>query len=94
MQCFAIVDLMVIVKLIHDYTFPNKFYFLIPGVIIGGINWNRYERGIDMNQLEAKWKDEPESRRVRNGWLIGLYLAVAFLIPMMYGYLHVNLKLI
>jgi uncharacterized membrane protein YhaH (DUF805 family) len=94
MQCFAIIDIMVIVKIIHDYTFPSKLVFVLLFVVIGGVNWYRYERKIDIEQLSNQWKDEDQSKRRRNGWLIGLYLVVALLIPAVYGYLHVNAKLI
>jgi hypothetical protein len=94
MQCFAIIDIMVIVKIIRDYPFPNKLVFVLLFVVIGGFNWYRYERKIDLEQLTSQWKDEEQSKRTRNGWLIGIYLVVALLIPVVYGYLHVNAKLI
>jgi hypothetical protein len=94
MQCFAIIDIMVVVKIIRDYTFPNKFIFVLLFVVVGGFNWYRYERKIDIEQLAGQWKDEEQSKRTRNGWLIGIYLVVALLIPVVYGYLHVNAKLI
>jgi hypothetical protein len=94
MQCFAIIDIMVIVKIIRDYTFPNKFVFVLLFVVVGGFNWYRYERKIDIEQLSSQWKDEEQSKRTRNGWLIGIYLVVSLLIPAVYGYLHVNAKLI
>jgi hypothetical protein len=79
---------MVIVKMIYDYPFPdNKYYFLPPLILLGVINWFRYERNFDISQFDIKWKDEEEKRKIKNGWLIGLYLLISFLIPAMYGYL-------
>jgi hypothetical protein len=88
MQFLTVLDIMVIVKMIYDYPFPdNKYYFLPPLILLGVINWFRYERNFDISQFDIKWKDEEEKRKIKNGWLIGLYLLISFLIPAMYGYL-------
>ena len=95
MQGLTLVDIDVLVELLFNYTFfSSKFMVLIPGVIFAGLNWYRYERNFDVSQLDAKWKDEEQSKKVRNGWLISLYLLISFLIPAVYGYLKHNLKLI
>lgn len=95
MQAITLVDIDVFVELFFNYTFfSSKFIVLIPGVIFVGFNWYRYERNFDINQLDAKWKDEEHGKKVRNGWLMGLYLLISFLIPPVYGYLKHNLKLI
>jgi uncharacterized membrane protein YhaH (DUF805 family) len=94
MQCFAIIDIMVIVKLIHDYTFPNKLVFVFLFLVVGGFNWYRYEKRVDIQKLDSQWKDEQQSTKVRNGWMIVLYLITALLIPAVFGYLRVNLKVI
>lgn len=87
-QFLTILDIMVIVKMIYDYPFPdNKYYFLPPLILLGVINWFRYEGNFDVSQLDAKWKDEEQSKKVKNGWLIGLYLLVSLFIPAVYGYL-------
>jgi len=94
LQLFTIVDIMVIVKIFHDYPFPNKFT-LLPLLILNGIfNWYKYERNFDIQKIESRWKDESIIRRKRNGWLIGLYIAISFLIPALYGFLAINLKVI
>lgn len=94
MQFLTLIDIMVVVKLVHDYTFPPKFYFLAPLILIAVINWFRYEEKIEIEELDKRWNSEDESIRIRNGWFIGLYLVISFLIPALYGYLHVNLKVI
>jgi hypothetical protein len=63
-------------------------------VIIGLINWFRYERNFDLQGLEEEWKDEGSDQRTMKGWLIGLYLLASFLIPAGYGYLKHNLNAI
>src|SRR5262245_52448236 len=92
-QCFTILDVMVIVKIFRDYPFPNKLYFLPPLIVANIINWYKYERNYDAERIGNRWKDEPTTKRTRNGWMIALYLIITLLIPAVYGYLHVNLKL-
>jgi hypothetical protein len=94
MQSFTVIDVMVIVKIIHDYSFPSKFAFLPLLIVAGAINWYRYERNFDGEKLENRWKDEATQVRKRNGWFIGLYLLASFLIPAAYGYLKHNLNVI
>jgi hypothetical protein len=87
-QFFTILGIMVMVRMIYNYSFPaNKYYFLLPLILLGVINWYRYEWNFDIGQFDVKWKDEEEKRKVRNGWLIGLYLLVSFLVPAVYGFL-------
>lgn len=91
-QFLTILDVMILVKVIYDYPFPTKYYFLPLLILLGVINWFRYERDFDTNTLDIQWKNEEKEKRLRNGWLIGLYFVMSFLIPALYGYLHVNLK--
>jgi hypothetical protein len=92
LQCFTVIDLMVLVKVIHDYTFPNKFFYLLLAGIIGACNWYRYERIFDPQGAEGRWSQESLSQRVRKGWLLGIYMLVIFLTPPLYGYFAVNSK--
>jgi len=93
-QFLTILDVMVFVKVIYDYRFPTKYYFLPLLILLGVINWLRYERNFDIQKLDNQWRNEDREKRTRNGWLIGLYLLISFLIPAVYGYLKVNLKVI
>jgi len=93
-QSFTIMDIMVGVKLIHDYPFPSKFWFLPLIIVAGIVNWYLYEREFDAEKIQSRWGNEPSTKRIKNGWLISLYLLVVLLIPPVYGYLHVNAKLI
>lgn len=93
-QFFTVLDIIVFIRLFYQFPLPDKL-FVLPVIIgLGVLNWYRYERKIDIEQLACRWKDEEQSKRTRNGWLIGIYLVVALLIPAVYGYLHVNAKLI
>lgn len=60
MQFLIVIDIMFIVKMVHDYDFPNKFAFLPLLVVIGIINWYRYERNLDIEKLAYQWKDRGE----------------------------------
>lgn len=94
-QLFTILDVMVFVNLIYDYAIPSKLGFFLPLMfVIGFINWYRYEKDFDLSELENRWKDEGQGKRITRGWLIGTYVALSFLIPAVYGYLKFNLKAI
>jgi hypothetical protein len=94
LQCFTIIDLMVLVKILHDFTFPNKLAFVPLLTIMGMYNWYRYERNVESRAKETNWSDENARQRAIKGWLIGFYIIVVFLTPPIYGYLKVNLKVI
>jgi hypothetical protein len=81
MQFLIVIDIIFITKMVHDYRIPNKFVFLPLLVVIGIINWYRYERNLDIEKFAYQWKDEDERKKVRNGWFIGLCLLISFLIP-------------
>jgi hypothetical protein len=93
-ECFTIMNVMVIVKIIHDYPFPDKLAFLPLLIVTGVLNWYKYKRDFDADKIERRWKNEAPSMRIRNGWLIGAYIVVSFLIPVIYGYLKINLEAI
>ena len=94
LQCFAIIDIRVIIKIFRDYAFPGKLTFVILFVIIGGFNWYRYEHDFDIKELDIRWGEEDNSKRVRNGWILCFSLIIELLIPALYGYFHVNLKVL
>lgn len=95
MQFLAILDILIAIKFVHDFSLPSKLAFFLPLlVIIGVVNWYRYERDFDIEKLEVKWKNEDQRKRIINGCFIGLYLLISFLIPAVYGYLKYNLKVI
>jgi len=94
MQFLTILDIIVFVRIVYPFPLPAKIY-IIPLVALPAIiNWLRYERNFDIDQLDVKWKDEQQKKKVRNGWFIGIYLVASFLIPAVHGYLEHNLKVI
>jgi energy-coupling factor transporter transmembrane protein EcfT len=93
-QCFTIIDVMVIIKTIRDYSFPSIVTFLPLLIVTGFVNWFLYERNFDAEKIERRWKHESPAQRIRNGWLIGVYIFVSFLVPVVYGYLKMNLQVI
>ncbi len=89
MQFLTILDVMTLVKIVHDYSFPStKFAFLPLALLIGVINWYRYERNFEIEKLKSKWKDESPKRKERNGWAIVLYLLGSAMFPVLYGILR------
>jgi energy-coupling factor transporter transmembrane protein EcfT len=93
-QCFTIVDIMVMVKIVYDYPFPNKHFFLPLLIVVGFLNWYMYERNFDIKKLDCYWKNESPEVKARKGWLIASYILIAMLMPIVYGYLKVNLNVI
>lgn len=76
-QFLTIVDIMVFVKLIYDYPFPSKYYFLPLAILLAIINWFRYERKYDIRKLEIQWKNEGRVKRIRQrlvDWFILAYI--------------------
>jgi hypothetical protein len=95
-QFLTVFNLMDLARLVGDFAFPSKFGFFLPLIIIiGAVNWFRYQRDVDVQpKLEIRWKEEDQGKRVMRGWLISVYIIVSFLIPVMLGYLEHNLKAI
>jgi hypothetical protein len=93
-QFFTLLDLLFIGKFIHDFPIPSKYYFLPIIIGLGIINWYRYERNFSIDTFNKSWENEHPKTKVRNGWLIGLYLGISFLIPVSYGILKYNLNII
>lgn len=93
-QSLTILDIMVLVRMIYDYPFPSKWALAPVAILIAVLNWYRYEKIMEIEELEKRWGGEDRTKRIRNGWFIGLYLAMSFLIPAVHGYLEHNLKVI
>lgn len=93
MQFLTIINIMFIIELIHEFPIPSKFAFLPLLVGLGVFNWYQYERNFDEQRIEKKWK-ENVNKRIRNGWLIAVYLLVSFLFPVTLGVLEHNMKVI
>jgi len=94
MQCFTLLDIVVFIRFVFPFPLPDKIYIVPIIAVIGVLNWFRYECNFDIERLHNQWQNEDEKRKVRNGWLIGLYLLISFLIPAVHGYLEHNVKVI
>jgi len=93
-QFLTILDLVVLIRIAYPFLLPGKIYIIPLVALIAIINWLRYERNFEMGQLDVQWENEEQKKKVRNGWFIGIYLVVSFLIPAVNGYLEHNLKVI
>lgn len=94
MQFITIIDIIFIIELISSFPVTSKYAFLPLLIVLGIFNWYQYERNFDTKGFEMKWKDEEEKMKIRNGWLIGIYLLISFLFPVVLGILEHNLGLI
>jgi len=88
MQCLTVMDVTVFV----DYTPPFKWFFLPLLVFVGAVNWSRYQHRFDPEKFGARWKDESSFKRGMKGLVVWGYLIISFLIPVVYGYLKHNVK--
>ncbi|WP_040495650.1 hypothetical protein [Fulvivirga imtechensis] len=93
-QFFTLLDILVLIRLVYPFSLPHKYYVLPLIILIGFMNWYKYEKNLDLENFEEKWKDEDPERKVRDEWLIGGYLILSFLIPALHGILEHNLKVL
>jgi hypothetical protein len=78
-QFVTILDMMIFVKIFYEYPIPKKYYFIPLLLVVGAQNWYRYDKNLDLERLNRQWRGEQKGIRVRNGWLVGIYLLVSFL---------------
>ena len=91
-QFFILLDILVIVRIGLDFTPPEKVFILPVIVIIGLINWYKYEKGNVIDEFEAKWRNERKEQRINKGRLIVFIMIFSFLLPVIHGILEHNLK--
>lgn len=93
-QFFTLLSFLAIIRMVYDFPIPNKYLILPLIVLLIGINWFRYERNLNIEELDSRWKEEDPTQTRKKGWLIILYVVVSILFPIMYGILKHNLNLI
>jgi hypothetical protein len=84
MQYCTVLDCLVVVRIIYPFPWPNTFYvfaILIPILVINAFHYEN----MDIQKVRLKWGNEEEKVRVRNGWIISLYVVASALIPIVYG---------
>lgn len=94
LQCFTLLSGVALLTLVWDFSLPPKIYLAPLIILIGVFNWYRYERNVDIEEFNDKWKDETSSERKKRGWLIVTFFIVVVLIPVSIGVLRHNLGLI
>ncbi len=92
MQFFTLLDIVVFVRMIFPFPLPTKILILPFLALPVIINWLRYERKFDPQKLDNRWRDEKRKNKTRNGVLIVTYLLISILIPVVHGYLELNLN--
>ncbi len=94
-QFLTLLDIVALIQHFTGYdNMISKLTFAPILVGIAFINYFRYYKDFDSKDWIGCWGDEPKQTRIRNGWFIGLYLLMALLFPVVYGYLKHNLHLI
>ena len=93
-QFFTLLDILVFVRMIYEFPLPKKVFILPVIISLAVINWYRYERNFEIKTFQDQWRNESLEKKRRNGWLIGLYLLLSFLVPALHGYLKHNLNAI
>jgi hypothetical protein len=93
-QFFILLSGLAAIRLFIDFPIPQK-YFIIPIIVILiAINWKKYERNLDIEKFEEKWKAEDVVKRRRNGWLIVALIVISITFPIAIGVLKHNLGII
>jgi hypothetical protein len=83
LQFFTLLDIFVLIREFHPFILPPDYSVLLIAIVLVAVNLYRYERH-QMDILNNKWQNEDNLRRKRNGYLIGLYLIVSIVIPIVY----------
>gem|GEM_PF-1949106 len=94
LQCFLIIDLLVLIRCLYEYSIPNNFnkFWALPFILIlGATNWYRYERSPRYQELRKTWKDEDLSQKRKRGRLIVLFIIAMLIIPVLYGLIRHNM---
>ncbi len=97
LQCFLIIDLFIIFRLIFDFEINKQYYnkwlwgLLLVG-IIGIYNHIRYKKKFkknDYSEFHSLWQNEIENKKRRNGMLIIAYIVFSIIVlPALYAILR------
>lgn len=96
LQCFLILDVLVIARIFYEYPIPSNFskYWALPLImVVGTFNWYRYERKPRYQEFRKLWKDEAALEKKRNGRAIVIFMSVTLITPVLYGFFKHNLAL-
>jgi len=85
-QFLFILNIFNIFELLFELEIMTGKYDVLPIIIVlGVINWYRYEKRMNIEELVNKWQGENKSRKIFNGWLIILYLIITFSTNLLHG---------
>ncbi|KAA8478434.1 hypothetical protein BDE36_0262 [Arcticibacter tournemirensis] len=94
LQFFFILDIFILVRIFYEYTIPSGFskVWALPLIVVLGVmNWYRYEKKSLYPELRRTWKDEDPSRKRKRGRLIVWSLIILLTIPVFYGLIRHNM---
>lgn len=86
LQFLTILSLYLIGQEIFGYLMLTSKWQALPLMLVIGIfNWYRYEKQLNLEDLQEKWKDESSRDKTARGFLIVIYLIVSAAIPVLRG---------
>lgn len=94
LQFLTILDVHVFLHLFYPLQYPIKLLGVVVLAVIAFSNYRRYNNPELLEELQSEFGNEPQGKRKRNEIIIAICLICSFLVPMIYGILMHNLKLI
>ena len=90
-QTFCIIDTAIVIQWFVPFETPSKIYWGILMVLALVYNWFKYERNPYLDEMKARWDNEPEKERSEHGTLLVIALVSLVLFPIIMGVLRHNL---
>jgi hypothetical protein len=90
-QTLGIVDIAIVIQLFVPFETPSKIYWGILMVLALVYNWFKYERNPNLDEMKARWGNEPEKEKSEHGTLLVIALVFLMLLPIIMGVLRHNL---
>ena len=97
-QCFLLLDLFVIVRVLYEYPIPknfNKFWAFPLIILVFTINWLKYVKKKDTLEtkklLRTKWKNEELTEKKKRGFLVVILIMIVISLPIIYGIVRHNI---
>jgi len=93
-QCFAIIDLFIVVRIFYKYPIPDSFskYWILPIYFsLVALNWAIFGKPKRYIDLKTKWKDDDHLIRRKKGFYLLIVFFAIFVVPLIYGLITQNI---
>ncbi len=81
-QFFALLTLFAFLKSFFGFSeLPNNFIYVVLVVLFLGLNWYRYERNPRLDEMNKRWGDEEQNKKLIRGWVIVFCIAFLVITP-------------